>query len=434
MNLQKNKKTNYYLFFIIFCIAAYYLLCILLRGRGIQTIFVNDSNGTFMDFFNSIANANIDPYRDGFSNYPAMACLMYKFFMHIVPAPVRGIGSFQLRNLQQAMVVFILFNIAALWIITASIDHRSQGLNSARYLLSLVVLSCAPMVFTIERGNLILLSFALSVFFAFNHDSKNKLVREAAFISLAIAAAIKIYPAILGLIILKQKRFKDVLKLVIYGLIAFIAPFFYYDGIDSLVIMVKALFYTSNLSSEIGYGVNVGLYNICETIALIFGWSRSTAAIYAVYIIVFGILIVGFFTLKKKWQEWMCLCLLIVLLPKTNYYYIMIFLLIPFVEWLNESNKNDMLFSSENWENALLFALFLIPLPLPQVRMFLEYKFVLSYSMLIYYLGLLCACVVIFSATIDQVFAGKRVAKRIGNVAGIIVLLFSIVCVFATLV
>ena len=434
MIVQHSKKTNYYLFFILCCTALYYLICIVLRGRGIQTIFVNDTNNTFMDFFNSIANANIDPYRDGFSNYPAMACLLYKFFMHIVPAPVREIGSFQLRNLQQAMLVFILYNVVSLWIISATIDHKSLKLDNARYLLSLVVLSCAPMMFTLERGNLILLSFAFSVFFAFNHDSKNKLVREVAFISLAIAAAIKIYPAILGLIILKQKRYKEVFRLLIYGLIAFLAPFFYYDGIDSLAIMIQALGFTSNLTSEIGYGVNVGLYNICETIALIFGWSRSPAAIYAVHIIVLGILIVGFFTLKKKWQEWMCLCLLIVLLPKTNYYYIMIFLLIPFVEWLNESNEKGILFSSENWKNSLLFALFLIPLPLPQVRMFLEYKFVLSYSMLIYYLALLCSCVVIFSATIDQVFAGKRVAKRIGNVAGIIVLLFSIVCVFATLV
>ena len=56
-------------------------------------------------------------------------------------------------------------------------------------------------------------------------DRSSAASREAALILIAMAAGIKLYPAIIGVIYLREKRFKEAIRLVIYGLIIFLVPF-----------------------------------------------------------------------------------------------------------------------------------------------------------------------------------------------------------------
>ena len=106
---KKNEKNifKYLLLMGILCV-SYYLICILSHGEFVQAVFANDYNDTFMDYFNSINNAKVNPYTDAYSNYPAMACLLYKVFFRITPLELRGVDGFGLRNIQANLIVFVL--------------------------------------------------------------------------------------------------------------------------------------------------------------------------------------------------------------------------------------------------------------------------------------------------------------------------------------
>ena len=432
---KKNEKNifKYLLLMGILCV-SYYLICILSHGEFVQAVFANDYNDTFMDYFNSINNAKVNPYTDAYSNYPAMACLLYKVFFRITPLELRGVDEFGLRNIQANLIVFVLYNIFIIWLMELLIKKRTELNEQNEILLSLVILFTAPFMFTIERGNLIFLSFVLSFFFTTFYDSDNKFLRELSFLSLAIAAAIKIYPAFLGFLLVKRKRIKDVIRLLVYGIVTFIAPFFYYGGFKALKIMISALGYTSNLTEELGYGINVSLYNICKSFSAIFNYAMRDWQIYMVGLIVFAILVITFFVTRENWLELLCLTLIIVLLPKTNYYYIMIFMIIPFAEFIRAWHIEGLKHRRYDMAFAITFLVALVPWPLGKVEKLSEgKKFFVSYSMLIHYLAVFWLLTFILMKLMLKFIKNKKYANICNAVVGVAVAMFSLVLLWNTL-
>ena len=61
--------------------------------------------------------------------------------------------------------------------------------------------------------------------YLYNYDSEILYKRHFAYICLSLAAGIKIYPAILGLLIIRRRDFKEVLSCLMYGILIFFLPF-----------------------------------------------------------------------------------------------------------------------------------------------------------------------------------------------------------------
>lgn len=434
MNNKNGKNIFTYLISIGILCASYYIVCVLSRGEFIQAVFVNDSGDTFMDYFNSISNAKFNPYTDAYSNYPALACLLYKVLFRVTPLELREADSFILRNVQAPLIIFILYNFFIIWFVELIIRKRAALDERNGILLSLVILPSAPFMFTIERGNLILLSFALSFFFVAFYDSESKVLRELSYCSLAVAAAIKIYPALLGMLLVKRKKIKESIRLLVYGITFFIIPFFYYGGIKALKIMLSALRYTSNLTEELGYGVNVSLYNICQTFSEILNLGISNWHISIISLAVFSLLVITFFVTQEKWLEFLSLVLIIILLPKTNYYYVMIFLIIPFVEFVKEWHNGNLRQRIYDIAFAVIYLIILVPWPLPKVVKLSEgKKYFVSYSMLIHYLAIIWLIVFILNKLLLSVFKNRKYAKICNIIICVVMAIFSLILFLSTL-
>ncbi len=405
--LKRNQITLYLSIIVLFCV-IYYVTCIFSQGNYVNAVFANDMNDTFMDYFNSIDNAKYDPYYDKYSNYPAMACIIYKILFKVVPITQRDGNGFSLRNNQSAMVIFLVFNIISIWIAFTLISQRVKLKGISEKILILAVCVSAPFMFTLERGNLIFFSFILSMFFVFNYGNENRVIKEISFLALALAAAIKIYPALFGFILLKRGNIKETIRLVIYGIVAFILPFFYYDGFNSLKIMLGALGYTSNITEEIGYGVNLSLYNICKTFASIFRVQILDWQIYVIYVIAILGIILSFFIVQKRWLEELAIVLLMIFLPKTNYYYISIFLYIPFIDFINEWYENEDTFFAQDRLSPICYFLMLVPWATKSIPMFSEVKMIVSYTMLLYYILLLWFFVILITEVIKKYIQNSR--------------------------
>lgn len=111
--------------------------------------------------------------------------------------------------------------------------HSLQKLNRKHGLINwsfLLLFFSSIFIFSIERGNLIILSAAcVNYFFAYYDDIDKKKVYFALF-SLVIATILKIYPAIFGLLLLKEKRYKDILFCITIGIPLMFLPYLAFDG------------------------------------------------------------------------------------------------------------------------------------------------------------------------------------------------------------
>ena len=87
-----------------------------------------------------------------------------------------------------------------------------------------------PVFFTIGTGNNTLFAAIFTMIYLFWYDSSNRYQREMALISLAAAAATKLAPAIFGILLLYEKRWKDALRTIIYGVVLGVLPFCVFGG------------------------------------------------------------------------------------------------------------------------------------------------------------------------------------------------------------
>ena len=87
-----------------------------------------------------------------------------------------------------------------------------------------------PFSSAVSSGNPMILAVALTTVYLFNYNSENSRDREVALICLGIAAGLKMYPCIFGLLTLYRGNLKETLRLVIYGLVFVFLPFLFFKG------------------------------------------------------------------------------------------------------------------------------------------------------------------------------------------------------------
>ena len=114
------------------------------------------------------------------------------------------------------------------WVSKIGISKVSNLSSKNKKLLGLALLISMPVMFSFERGNQINLAFALTMFFVAYYNDERKNMKELALISLALSASLKLYPAVYGFILVKEKKWKETFRLFIYGVCAFFLPFLVY--------------------------------------------------------------------------------------------------------------------------------------------------------------------------------------------------------------
>jgi hypothetical protein len=92
-------------------------------------------------------------------------------------------------------------------------------------------------------------------------------VRETALFLFAIAAALKLYPAVFGILYLVKKRYKEAGRLIIYGFLFFFVPFVFFQGGNGFRIFLYNI-------TAVGSGTTgVTIVGICGRIAGALGMS-----------------------------------------------------------------------------------------------------------------------------------------------------------------
>jgi len=247
-------------------------------GRG--TMWGRHEYDGWTDFFNVNywAQNGFNPYTSDFrSSYPPLVLLIAKLFSFladysrdsfVVAKTFWGIFSYHLA--------FVGFSALSFLAWCKMMKDRGCSLVQG-ILVGVALLLTTPYLYAYERGNYILVVVTcLSWYFAWLHSEK-RWQREVALILLAIAAGIKLYPALLAAILLKERRFLDFFKTCIYTVAAFFLPFLAFSGGFSNVSM-----FFENLTTFQGLNPASALNYSMPTFLLYFaqianGLSLSTA-------------------------------------------------------------------------------------------------------------------------------------------------------------
>ena len=159
------------------------------------------------------------PFKD--ANYPPQAYVLFYLCDLISGRDVTTPWAMAVSVGLAAIGVALLFY--GLW-------QMIDGKKNLRILLSAALALSAPALFAFERGNIILLCCVLCIWFLLGYRSQRPVIRELALLALAIAAALKIFPALLGLLLIRERAWKDAFRLILYGIAAVFLPFFCVEG------------------------------------------------------------------------------------------------------------------------------------------------------------------------------------------------------------
>lgn len=322
-------------------------------------IFYFDTEDFFADITNVIgysANRNtyVETYYLGASEraYPAIVYLMAYMLSRIV-----NMDPYFERNYfldmytdTKLLIILILILIVNMIAIYELIRSCKNGNNAVKIMSAVAFCLSSPVIFTVERANFLLMTIFFIIFYIFNYDSENKVRRELALISLALAASFKLTPAVLGILLIYNKQWKEVVRVIIYGLIFGIVPFLFFHG---GLVNIGRMFHNASLNVD-KYVSTEGATLTASLVAL--GVKATEGSIKVLknitYVVALLLLIQSLFY-KEKWEVIMAVSMVLIVTPSHSGYYCIIYIIPAAIAFLNakQHSYSDLL---------ILFALILI--------------------------------------------------------------------------
>ncbi|MBR5648277.1 glycosyltransferase family 87 protein [Pseudobutyrivibrio sp.] len=293
----------------------------LTNGYYWGTYFFPNSVDCFMDHFNMLALLNNpDPYYLK-ASYPAMCFLLLRIVHIYLPIDIQAIEpGLVLRENSIAMFVFCVIVVVALYLLAIMFGKALGNENSK--LNVLILLLSGPVLFTLQRGNILLIAFIFLLYYCLHYDSDDKKKRYLAYFALAFAASIKVYPALFGLLTLKKKRYKETIHLAIIGFLMFILPFFAFDGFNTVKEFLDGLSAAGTVMTRQGVGQNLSLENLRLMINLIMGVKIPSSGVLLAIITV--ILLVTAYFSKKEWETLFLLAAACAWYPAFSFTYVLV--------------------------------------------------------------------------------------------------------------
>ncbi len=352
------------------------------HGNCISHFLFYDEIDGGMDFFNSIIYLKGNsPYSIFNTLYPPLANALFFIVYHCIPEyisdcwPLRFEETVEMRQTAMDLrtyqsplflfVLFIVFSTLFMCLLCKYIFSEQRAMA-----MSLTSLLSFGFLTAFDRGNIVVLSFFCTVIFVIGHDSTSQIKRELSYISLAIAAGLKIYPAIYGLLLIREKKWKDALRTAVYGVLSVILPCFLFDEkLGALKIWINVLLEGTAGLSDVPW-IGNGMTNMVQRLNLYliqgFGTCLSDDVVGIISICI--LLLMVLFSLKSVNTNYSVFLLTIVmcsLRPQSDY--IFIYFLIPLFVLIRNSGEKAIS-SWNDWIPTLVILLFTTPLPLFYVR------------------------------------------------------------------
>lgn len=331
MQRTETKHSGRWIFYFVFLASMLFSAVYLAinRGRGLEKFIFDRGTNVFGDFINNLHYPTHEggPYYDGiWASFPPLA---YTFYYLFNVAFTRAKYPFELLS----YTVITSFTCLLMYFAIEKLvnDRIKRTVRRSEPLaLSACLLLSGTSVYTIERGNSVLNVMVMLLWaFAFR-NSRQFWKRELSLILIAVAANFKLYPAVFGLIYLFEKRWKESIRLLIYGIVLFVVPFAWFGGLDGFK---QFLINQSLIHSLLQDRYLTSIPSVMAFLAAEFGWDGQQAVQIGKWLaMALALLLAVCFVLEKRlWSRTLLLCSFFTLVPGWCAEYMAIYMALPFI-------------------------------------------------------------------------------------------------------
>lgn len=350
---KKSKKEYELIIFALISFITFSIWCYLFLKNtdGIQrNIFFGDKNDWFMDFYNTVYySIGKTPYTWGWipaRNYLPLSYLILYPFSKLYSYDVQDRNTAYASRYDQILSVgFVAFTIISFAFLFYILYKKINGKESKKLAFIFSLFLSGVTIFNIDRANELILATAFLFCFLITYESDSKIIRYFGLFCLAFSAVMKIFTAVVGIVLLYKKKYKDILVLAIFTLILTFLPFFWLEG--SIEENIKLFIQALKEHSKVYQNGDLGLFapNIFKNFKPEFNTVIS-------YSIGFLALISAFF-IKNEFKQIMLISLVALLISGQQGYYCIVYLFYPMALFFNERyNKYDFI-----WITAFLILL-----------------------------------------------------------------------------
>lgn len=326
-------------------------------------VFYSKTNDLFADFFNlQIYIADNDVYHN---QYNGLEQKNYFPLAYMILAMFSGFEHYSGMTLQDTyishpgMVSCLLFTLISAFLFF----HSFSKLVKLDAMLAFIICFSSVFLFTIERGNLILLSAAMAFYFLTYKDSQDSRYRYFALTCLCVSVVLKGFPIVFGLYLLEEKRYRDIAYCIVVTLLLAFLPFlFFKHGFDNIPqflsnVQMNNQMYDDGLYQRFGLVVlNRLFFEAIHAYDTVYAWLGYLVAKGSVIILTLSSILL-FFKEKTTWKKIMMISIIIACLPSNNGFYCAIYLF-PGLLFFLMQNGNRLL----DYVYMLLFCVVFSPL------------------------------------------------------------------------
>ncbi len=331
LSRNRTAMTLFFALTILFATAVWGVL-FLKNPAGVQRhAFFKDPNDWFMDFYNVVYyGIGRTPYSWGNlaeRNYLPLAFLILHPFAFLYPYSVEEIYSPYLSRYSQypAIAGAVVLMVWCLMLVYAL--YRLSERPELEKLLMLGAFLCSGvMLFNYDRLNEVILAAALLFFYLKFYDDEKPALRYFAVFCLAFAAALKLTPAVLGVLLLYKKQWKEAVVAVILGIALAVGPFFMLEGsftenvrLFFVDMVIQAEAYEDGLFGINGHYVIEALRPHLVVLPWLLGILALVTAMY----------------FEERWKQLCLVTLMLLLTTNTQSYYCFLYLFAPIVLFFN---------------------------------------------------------------------------------------------------
>lgn len=297
--------------------------------------------------------------------FPPFAYMMY-YFLWILN-PTRGIdfGDWEgFKYYENNLTFFLLYNVIQIILLVYAVRKVLCAETEEKRMIFLfsITMSYPILATSLQRGNSVLLTTVVLILAWYFIEKRDFLKKEFALILIAVAAGLKMYPALTGIYLIKKREKESIIRLLLYGALIFFIPFLFFGGMNSLKNLIQN--YISRMGTNephlctfkgLAYFIFNEYFNLKNETAM------SCAGLFSNLMLI--LLLFFFFITKIRWKEILYLTGIFSAYIPTGWMYTSIYMLAPLLFFLS-SYKNITKWSINIIYCILFGVIFSIPYPL----------------------------------------------------------------------
>ncbi|MDE7311942.1 MAG: glycosyltransferase 87 family protein [Eubacterium sp.] len=368
--IKEQIKQDYKKIFIVLLLLMQicFIIGLLIEYDGYQAeVFFQKGANYLADFVNVAKySADKNPYFNGINGDGEHAYLPFTYLLFYLFSRLSNYiqtdafsAGYTYLSLAVINIFFMLLSIC-FFIVLRRIITAGNWMDD---LLVLLLFGTGIYLFSYERGNIVILSAVCTAVYLNYFDSESRICKHLSFISLAIAAALKGYPALLGVLVLYNKKWKDAGCLLLYGMLLGILPFMFFENglanIPRWMENVRENSIAYKFADFPRFGYLAFLASLPEKYQAWRDWMDVVLRVVTGLCCIWMLLVS--FAQKIRWKKLLSLVLILLLLPVNSAIYCGLYMFpIVLLFFCDERQKMDMCY-------LLLLLIFLNPL---QIRLF----------------------------------------------------------------